>query len=103
MSTIFWLENLKGKDHSEDLEVDGNIRMGLSEIGWEGVDWIHLAGSCEHGNEPSGSIGGGGGVRDYLCDCLDLKKDCAPWSWLVGRSVSQSVSLVLSDMLTVFN
>jgi hypothetical protein len=29
-----WLENLKG---SED------------------VDWIHMAGSCEHGNEHSGS------------------------------------------------
>jgi hypothetical protein len=22
---------------------EGNIRMDLSEIGWEGVDWIHLA------------------------------------------------------------
>jgi hypothetical protein len=21
----------------------GNIRMDLQEIGWEGVDWIHLA------------------------------------------------------------
>jgi hypothetical protein len=27
--------NLKGRDHSE-----GNIRMDLSEIGW---DWIYLA------------------------------------------------------------
>jgi hypothetical protein len=33
-----------------------------SEIGWDGVDWIHLAqdrpvvGSHEHSNEPSGSI-----------------------------------------------
>jgi hypothetical protein len=25
--------------------------MDLREIGWKGVDWIHLAGSCEHGNE----------------------------------------------------
>jgi hypothetical protein len=36
--------------------------MNLREIGWEGVDWIHLAqvgtvaGSYELGNEPSGSI-----------------------------------------------
>jgi hypothetical protein len=37
--------------------------MDLREIGWDGVDWIDLAedmdqwrGSCEHGNEPSGSI-----------------------------------------------
>jgi len=36
--------------------------MYLSEMGWEGVVWIHLAeerdhlvGCREHGNEPSGS------------------------------------------------
>jgi hypothetical protein len=28
--------------------------MGLREIGWEGADWIHIAGSCEHGTEPLG-------------------------------------------------
>jgi hypothetical protein len=36
-----------------------NIKMDLREIGWNGVDWIHLAqveGSFEHGNELSGSI-----------------------------------------------
>jgi len=28
----------------EDLDVGGdNIRMDLWEIGWKGVDWIHLA------------------------------------------------------------
>jgi len=26
----------------EDLEQD-NIRMGLGQISWEGVDWLHLA------------------------------------------------------------
>jgi hypothetical protein len=35
--------------------------MDFREIGWGGMDWIDLAqdrdqGSCEHGNEPSGSI-----------------------------------------------
>jgi hypothetical protein len=25
MHTIFWLENLKGRDHSEDLGVDGKV------------------------------------------------------------------------------
>jgi hypothetical protein len=25
MDTIFWSENLKGRDHSEDLGVDGEI------------------------------------------------------------------------------
>jgi hypothetical protein len=32
------------KDHREDVDVD------------KCADWIHLAGSCEHGNEPSGSV-----------------------------------------------
>jgi hypothetical protein len=40
-----------------------NIKIDLREIGWDGMDWIDLAqdrdqfeGSCEQGNEPSGSI-----------------------------------------------
>jgi hypothetical protein len=38
------LENVKGRDHSEDLGiVGGNIRMDLREIRWESVDWMHLA------------------------------------------------------------
>jgi len=44
---------------------EDNIRMGLREIRWEIVDWIRLAqdryrwrSSCEHGNEPLGSIKG---------------------------------------------
>jgi len=43
---------------------EGNIRMDLREVEWEGVDWIHLAQDrdqwwvLEHGNEPSGSIKG---------------------------------------------
>jgi hypothetical protein len=35
MYTIFWLENLKGRVHLEDLKVDGRITSEL--------DWIHLA------------------------------------------------------------
>jgi hypothetical protein len=42
---------------------EDSIRMDIGEIGWGDVDWIHLAenkrpvaGSCEHGNEHSGSI-----------------------------------------------
>jgi hypothetical protein len=38
------------------------LKWNLKEIGWEGVDRIHLAqdrdpvaGSCEHGHEPSSS------------------------------------------------
>ena len=33
----------------------GNIKMNLREIGWDGVGWIGLVRSCEHGNEPSSS------------------------------------------------
>jgi hypothetical protein len=41
-----------------------NIKMDLREIGWDGMEWIGLIwlrigtveGSCQHGNEPSGSI-----------------------------------------------
>jgi hypothetical protein len=36
-----------------------NIKMDFREIDWDGIDWIDLVqnrGSCEHGNEPSGSI-----------------------------------------------
>jgi hypothetical protein len=32
----FWMKNLKGRDHMENLK-------DLKEIGWEGVDWILLA------------------------------------------------------------
>jgi hypothetical protein len=28
MHTKFWLENLKGRDHSEDLGIDGRIVLG---------------------------------------------------------------------------
>jgi hypothetical protein len=29
VDAIFWLENLKGRDHSEDLGVDGRIMLEL--------------------------------------------------------------------------
>jgi hypothetical protein len=43
-------------------------KMDLREMGWGGVDWMQVAqnkegpvaGSCEHGNEPSGSTKGWG-------------------------------------------
>jgi hypothetical protein len=35
MHTKFWLENLEGCDHLEDLDIDQEIM--------EVVDWIHLA------------------------------------------------------------
>jgi len=39
LHTVLWFENLKRREHSEDLGVDGNnIRLDLRDIGWEGVD-----------------------------------------------------------------
>jgi hypothetical protein len=44
MHTIFLLENLMGRDHSEDGRRWGdNIRIDLKETGWEGADWMDLA------------------------------------------------------------
>jgi hypothetical protein len=53
---------------------ENNIRMQLWEIGWEGVDLIHLAqdrdqwlGPSEHSNEHLGSIRG----REFLYKLSD--------------------------------
>jgi len=45
MHTKFWPESLKGGGSSEELVVNwrNNIRMNLWEIGWEGVDLMHLS------------------------------------------------------------
>jgi hypothetical protein len=58
--------------------------MDLREIGWDGVDWVDLAqdrgpleGSCEHGDEPSGSIKCWE-VLEWLHNWWLLKKDSAP-------------------------
>jgi hypothetical protein len=43
IDTQFYLESLKGRDHWEYLGVvDYNIKMDLREVGWEGVNWMHL-------------------------------------------------------------
>jgi hypothetical protein len=41
MTCAEWSENLKGREHLEDLGVDR--RIILKCIVWEGVDWIRLA------------------------------------------------------------
>jgi hypothetical protein len=42
MNAKFLSENLKGRDHSEDLRRiwEDNIRMDVREIGWGDVDWM---------------------------------------------------------------
>jgi hypothetical protein len=46
MHTLFWLENLKGRDHSEDLNVDGKILERISgRVGrkvWTGYIWLRI-------------------------------------------------------------
>jgi hypothetical protein len=58
----FWWGSLKARDHSKDRGVGG--RMGSQLIlgrlagGWSGFSWLRIgpvAGSCEYGDEPSGS------------------------------------------------
>jgi hypothetical protein len=41
-----------------------------------------VAGTCECGNEPSGSIKCGK-IFDYLRDCSLFKKGGVAWNWLV--------------------
>jgi len=43
MHTSFWSENLKEEPLGRSRRRwEDNVKMDLREIGWEGVDWIHL-------------------------------------------------------------
>jgi hypothetical protein len=59
---------------------EGNIKMEFRERG-RGL----VAGPCEHGTESSGSIEFGEFLV-WMSNCWLLKKDSAPWSWLVDYS-----------------
>jgi len=50
-----------------------------------------LAGFCEHGNEPSRSIKGGG-FLDHMSDCQFPKKDPTSWSYLVDTAAEACIS-----------
>jgi len=44
MHTMFLSQNLKGRALGRlRRRWKGNIKMYLREIGWDGVDWMHLA------------------------------------------------------------
>jgi hypothetical protein len=49
-----------------------------------------VAGCCEGGNEPSGSIKSGDFPDTLRCDLL--QEGSAPWDWLVGWLVGWLVS-----------
>jgi hypothetical protein len=49
------------RDHWDDQDVGGwtLLQLILDRMGWIGLIWLRIGqvdGSCEHGNEPSGSI-----------------------------------------------
>jgi hypothetical protein len=64
MCTGFCLGSPKVRDHWDDLGLDGKITLSWTlgrwgPMGRTGFDWLRIgsmAGFCEHGNEPSGSI-----------------------------------------------
>jgi hypothetical protein len=64
MHTKFWSESLEGRDHLEDLVIDGKLILKWI-LGKQGVkcgmdisgsNQGSVAGCCEHSNEPLGSI-----------------------------------------------
>jgi hypothetical protein len=57
MRTKFWLEGLKGGDHSQNLGAEEeNIKMYLRETGLEGVDWIHGAQDRDRWRAPVNTV-----------------------------------------------
>jgi len=64
MRTGFWWGDVRERDRLQDQVVDGRIIlkwifMKLGGVVWTGLIWLRvgqLAGCCECGNEPLGSI-----------------------------------------------
>ena len=62
--TGFWWGNLRKRDHLEDAGVDGRVIVSWIFRKWDvghgldrcGLGQGQVAGTCECGNEPSGSI-----------------------------------------------
>jgi hypothetical protein len=64
MHTVFWFEHLYGRDHLEDVGIDGKIVMEWmlrKQVGWcrldsPGLGQESVEGYCEYSNEPSNSV-----------------------------------------------
>jgi hypothetical protein len=67
MCTGFWKGNLRERDHWGDPDGDGRIILRWIFRKWEGVGsrWGQVAGTCEYGEEPSGSKNAG----NFLTSC----------------------------------
>jgi hypothetical protein len=67
MQIQLWLENLKGRDYSKDVGIDGRIildsshrsRVKICRLDSSGSGQGPVSGSCEHGKETSGYMKGG--------------------------------------------
>ena len=78
--TGFWWGNMRERDNLEDPDVDWRIILRCGGYGLDraGSGQGQLAGPCECGNKPLGSIKCG--EFDQLQTGQLLKRDCAPWS-----------------------
>jgi hypothetical protein len=62
---------------------ENNIKMDLGEIVWGSMDWIYLA-QCRDQRMTLVNTIMNHRVLHYLSDWWPVKKDSAPWSWLVS-------------------
>jgi hypothetical protein len=76
------------------------------ELDSSGSGWGIVTGSFEHDNERSGSIKGEI-FLNYLSKCYLLKKNSAPWSWLIRAESQKSDSShsdpCLNDIVKAYN
>jgi hypothetical protein len=84
MNIGYWFESQKESDHWEDQGVGGwtILKWIFDRMGWYGLDrsdsgYGPVEDSCEHGNEPSGSIKYWE-LLEYLHNWQLLKKGSAP-------------------------
>jgi hypothetical protein len=83
MHTVFWLENLKGKRPlgRSRCRWEHNIRMDLREIGWDSVNWMHVAQDRDQWRALVNTVSiRCGEFLVQLNECKLLKNDTTPCS-----------------------
>ena len=77
--TGFWWGNLRERDQLRpSRKWDDNIKLDLQEVDRVGSGQGQVAGTCECGNEPQGSMKCGEFLDQLKIGQL-LKKDSSPW------------------------